>query len=264
MAEKREQSREELEEHLREQLGFLKSSCEAFDQGNEAEAKRLATTLRLLLHETVRSRSLLGQLGKLDGKFFDTAHPLNMKSLTSHCGLVAISYSPGGGRYVAGLDGVGQQRLVSFKTWWNAVVFLDQQRRAISRKDLVLSVADTDGGAHVDPALDAKYHALSRGNSMGWIIRDHAGERAMAGPERASIRQIAHELLKSIIPDYERNQIHNESISISGISVTPGTPGGGVEVAHSSKVRRNAPCPCGSGVKFKRCHGKPVGIGNNT
>ena len=23
------------------------------------------------------------------------------------------------------------------------------------------------------------------------------------------------------------------------------------------KVRRNAPCPCGSGKKYKHCHGKP-------
>ena len=25
--------------------------------------------------------------------------------------------------------------------------------------------------------------------------------------------------------------------------------------AHSSKVPRNAPCPCGSGKKYKHCHG---------
>ena len=25
----------------------------------------------------------------------------------------------------------------------------------------------------------------------------------------------------------------------------------------SPKIGRNAPCPCGSGGKYKRCHGKP-------
>jgi preprotein translocase subunit SecA len=25
---------------------------------------------------------------------------------------------------------------------------------------------------------------------------------------------------------------------------------------HSPKVGRNAPCPCGSGKKYKQCHGK--------
>jgi preprotein translocase subunit SecA len=35
--------------------------------------------------------------------------------------------------------------------------------------------------------------------------------------------------------------------------------GGGVAVqqAVSEKVPRNAPCPCGSGKKFKHCHGRP-------
>lgn len=27
-----------------------------------------------------------------------------------------------------------------------------------------------------------------------------------------------------------------------------------VSIANSGKVRRNGPCPCGSGVKFKKCH----------
>ena len=33
-------------------------------------------------------------------------------------------------------------------------------------------------------------------------------------------------------------------------------PGGQVRAA---KVGRNAPCPCGSGKKFKKCCGSPVG-----
>jgi preprotein translocase subunit SecA len=28
------------------------------------------------------------------------------------------------------------------------------------------------------------------------------------------------------------------------------------ELAQSGKVQRNAPCPCGSGKKYKHCHGK--------
>jgi len=30
-----------------------------------------------------------------------------------------------------------------------------------------------------------------------------------------------------------------------------------VQQAKSDKVPRNAPCPCGSGKKFKHCHGRP-------
>jgi preprotein translocase subunit SecA len=30
-----------------------------------------------------------------------------------------------------------------------------------------------------------------------------------------------------------------------------------VQQAKSEKIRRNAPCPCGSGKKYKLCHGAP-------
>jgi preprotein translocase subunit SecA len=28
-----------------------------------------------------------------------------------------------------------------------------------------------------------------------------------------------------------------------------------METVHSDKIPRNAPCPCGSGKKYKKCHG---------
>jgi hypothetical protein len=28
------------------------------------------------------------------------------------------------------------------------------------------------------------------------------------------------------------------------------------EPAHSEKISRNSPCPCGSGNKYKKCHGR--------
>jgi preprotein translocase subunit SecA len=37
--------------------------------------------------------------------------------------------------------------------------------------------------------------------------------------------------------------------------VEPLRTGGPVAPASSDKVGRNDPCPCGSGKKFKRCHG---------
>jgi hypothetical protein len=63
----------ELECHLAEQLQFLQVSAAAFDAGFEGEAKRLAVVLRILLHDTKSSKSLLGQLGRKGGPFFDTA-----------------------------------------------------------------------------------------------------------------------------------------------------------------------------------------------
>jgi preprotein translocase subunit SecA len=39
-----------------------------------------------------------------------------------------------------------------------------------------------------------------------------------------------------------------------GGALTPAAVPAG-EPAHSDKVPRNAPCPCGSGKKYKKCHG---------
>ncbi len=33
-----------------------------------------------------------------------------------------------------------------------------------------------------------------------------------------------------------------------------------VEQAVSDKIPRNAPCPCGSGRKYKQCHGRPGAV----
>jgi hypothetical protein len=57
---------QDFREHLIEQLGFLASSAAEYDAGTESEAKRLATTIRVLVHDTSRSRSVLTHLGVRD------------------------------------------------------------------------------------------------------------------------------------------------------------------------------------------------------
>lgn len=57
------QSRADLEEHLKAHLGFIKKSAALYDTGDTEEAKRIAVSVRVLLHDTQQSRSLLGQLG---------------------------------------------------------------------------------------------------------------------------------------------------------------------------------------------------------
>jgi hypothetical protein len=56
-------TRPELTALTGEALSFLRNSNSAFDNGFEAEAKRLAVTLHVLLHDTANSHSLLQQLG---------------------------------------------------------------------------------------------------------------------------------------------------------------------------------------------------------
>ncbi|MFP3702034.1 hypothetical protein SB758_41815, partial [Burkholderia sp. SIMBA_013] len=59
---------------LSEQLGFLKRSALAFDEGEASEAKRVAVSLRVLLHDTPASESLLKQMQLKDSiRFRDSA-----------------------------------------------------------------------------------------------------------------------------------------------------------------------------------------------
>jgi len=56
------QSNEELQQHLKDIIQALELSAYAFDNGSEGEAKRLAAAIRVLVHDTESSKSLLGQL----------------------------------------------------------------------------------------------------------------------------------------------------------------------------------------------------------
>lgn len=69
-----QQSRKDLIDHLRDQLTFLRVSGAAFDDGAEAEAKRLAVATRVLVHGSRSgSHSLLRLLGlKVRLKLIDT------------------------------------------------------------------------------------------------------------------------------------------------------------------------------------------------
>lgn len=251
---------EELRRQLDDQLLFLKSSAKAFDEGFEAEAKRLAVVLRVLMHDTRNSKSLLGQLGKKGGKFLGTAIPFDPANMLSHGGLVSIALGPPISRYVAELDNCPVHQWVDFEDWWNQPVFSDDQKRVMSRADLVGVVANQDGGAHVDPSLDATYHALSRNNAMGWMASDGTEFSPMEDPARAAIRQIAHEVLRTLDPDYRKKPSHQARAVFAGVRITVGPKSEEPvkQPLRSSKVGRNAPCPCGGGQKYKHCHGRHI------
>ena len=246
------QSEDELRAHLQEQVGFLKTSAEMFDKGNRAEAKRLAHTVRLLLHDTRTSFSLFGQLGLKNRSFLDTASPRPQTVITSYAGLVGVSFMGGSSEYVPHLGSVAGIP-VPFTQWWEAPIVIDAQQREISRRRLVLAVANKDGGAHVDPELEEIYAGVSRANTMGRMRNSGSGWEAIPGLEHASVRQIANEVLVTLEPGYQPVPIDKPGhVVISGFKVRLAPA---QESPVTRNVGRNEPCPCGSGKKYKRCHG---------
>lgn len=76
------QNGERFKERLADELAFPKTSCERFDAGDEREAIRIATVLRVLFHDTTDRKawplsvSLLSHLNAKDKvALFSTCNP---------------------------------------------------------------------------------------------------------------------------------------------------------------------------------------------
>lgn len=166
-------SKDDLKRELSEQLQLLRMSCEAFDRGVEAAGKHIALSLRVLLYLHARSRALLDQLGYRSSKFISSGIPLNPRNLATESTLLSMMLSPKGIKWlplIAVGGGPNPSRYLPFSDWWLEPILKDGQGRKFTRLDLVQHVANTDGGAHVDPDLDEAYMDLSRKNSLGWVF----------------------------------------------------------------------------------------------
>lgn len=208
MEKKVPQSEEELLGKLKEQITLLRISADGYDGGVEVEAINLAVRLRVLLHDSNRSKSLLGQLGRKQIHFYDTANDYYADNQVGHWGLTVIRLSTqDGASHIAPLGDVQQSRKLPFTEWWEGkVVVADEHHNTYTRRDLVCHVANTDGGAHVDPELDTAYANLSRKGTFGLKVRRNGIEEDFQN--RAvlpSIRQIVHEVLMTLqeeFPDF--------------------------------------------------------------
>lgn len=200
---KYEHTKLELQKHLTEQLGSLQRLALLFDEGYHAEATRMATILRVLLHSK-KYPSLMKQLGLTNTLFLDTAHQYRTNNMFTHHGLVAVRFRGNEISYIPLLDGSRNIQKIPFDVWWSATIFSDGQKRILSRADVVLTAADQNGGAHVDRSIREDYAELRYRNSLG--ILTHNNVPPSGDPVYASIRQISHEVLKTFVKEYHRTR----------------------------------------------------------
>ena len=136
------QTDEEFKSHFREQIEFLIRLASAYDGGFESEAKRMAVVLRVLLHDTNSSKSLLKHLEKKDILFYDTSSDLVPGNILPEATLIItqIRTGPGGGgSYVAPLDesfavSLRGDRKLCFEDWWNKKVVKDSEKSCNDEK----------------------------------------------------------------------------------------------------------------------------------
>jgi len=175
-------------ENLKQQLQFIANSCEGYDRGKTIEAIRISTPLRVLFH-TKRSPSLLKHLGTEQVPILSTcpirqsiSEGLAFDGLTCICG-----------------EGI-QPKLGPNKTdleipafdWWQQHVLSLGDGHILSRKDIVLTTVNKNGGAHVDDRLPQYYEKLVDGL---WISSTEGGP--LINHQFPCLRQMGYEVLHS-------------------------------------------------------------------
>lgn len=252
---------------LNRQLKILKHHVVSFSDEPDI-ALDIATKIRVLCHDTKRQKSLLAQTGKKESiRLLNTYFHKSAEHIKApFCGLVYVELNFNGARFIPKLnqnpEGV-EEKFVEFDEWWNTVILSDYLGNKLTRKDLVLEMADTDGGAHVDQKLRENYHFISRQHSLTWKF--HLNKKSgipVVGVELASVCQIGHELISSLPNDYEALEI--KSKGMIGEFSMQGNIGMNMfgkplpfrmEMSKKSPKgkERNTPCLCGSGKKAKQC-----------
>lgn len=144
---------------LRDQYGRLKDAVAGFYEGKEVQALNIAVTLRVLLHETGNSCSLLSRLNRNYWELDIRDKPLDRRAV--FVVPVRLEITGDGTRRMVRPNFVSPAyQLVPLSRWWN-----DEYRSLgavrLSKKTIVLNVANKDGGAHVDSIIPDSHAMLS-------------------------------------------------------------------------------------------------------
>ena len=192
-------------------LELIKVLCECYDkEQKDIIALSISTAIRVLIHDTNSSISLLKHLDKKNIKFISTNH--KTKNKVVHLGLVR--------RINVGVkNGVGGEAkywplcneeifpmpkceaYIEFKEWWEEEEIFVSSESVLTRKDLVLSMANKDGGAHFDTKVQKKYDDFRYSWSGGSTLKGIQSGISRGYdniPIYPAIRQIGYELLKTL------------------------------------------------------------------
>ena len=159
----------------------------------------MATTIRVLVHQTKSSTSLLKHLNLTTIDLLSTCEGATDRAIM-YMGMGRVQVGGDGThKYFPPLGDARVQSMVPVTKWWDQVVFVDGATR-LTRKKIVLSAANQDGGAHVDESLNADYQALVTDGFAGTVFHTIGGQTAaqpLIGAHFVALRQMAYEVLNS-------------------------------------------------------------------
>jgi hypothetical protein len=182
-------SNDRFRKKLREQLTFIETSCTVYDAGNRSEAVRIGTSLRVLLHDTSTSTSLLTHLGAKQVQMLSTC-PVNVTGPSGHPPMAFDGLAAFSARGILPKLGMSSTKIeLSANEWWEQVVFIAGD--GVTRKIIALAAANKDGGAHVDSDLPQEYERLVEG------VWARFGGGQIADHHLLYLRQMGYEVLNS-------------------------------------------------------------------
>jgi hypothetical protein len=192
---------QDFKAQLIRQLSFMARSCESYDAGFQDEAIRVATSLRVLIHDTKRQKSLLSLLKARGIKLATSVEPRDTgRSAILHT-MCTFTFTAGQG--VSWGPGLNRDRIkteMPLEDWWHQTIYIYGSVR-LTRCSLILGAADKDGGAHVDPAVTVEYESLINEGGKGFFSVKYGSGAEQSIPignaHLIYIRQIGFEVLNS-------------------------------------------------------------------
>lgn len=229
-------------QQLNEQASFLVDSAHNYDRGNFAQAKMMSAIIRTLVKDPEFPRknnktvSLLKQLGRKDSmKFFNTGfEAIDPKININLVGLVTVPSKPPSlpgnvdNIYLPVLDKSNQidVKWLDFSDWWESNIIVYQSENLdikITRKSIVLTMAEQDGGTHVDSVENVEINYLNLATatqSLFTNVDKNGYESPIINLHFALVRQIAHELIICISKEFNLGLEYSptNSINLRGVS----------------------------------------------
>lgn len=232
-----EKNHQDFLDDLDEQVELIRDYCKFLDQGKMHFSKPLATAIRVLVHQTNSSTSLLKHLNVLDSMSFLST---SKKYETEDDIIILVTLITAAEKvkikrdkiikketiYVPNLNkNNNKTRWLGYEDWYkNESILISNEitdeglvplytaksdRLIASRMSIVTFFSNKDGGAHIDRKSEKALYRLSK-NISSFDYRNtkplntyKRGDRHVPGdpikyPLQAALRQIAHELLLSV------------------------------------------------------------------
>lgn len=245
-----EKSHQDFLDDLNEQVQLISDYCTFLDQGKIHYSKPLATAIRVLVHQTGSSTSLLKHLDVLENmNFLSTSKKYEtddeiifLMTLITAAEKVKIKRNKIVKRefiFVPNLNSnIHKPSRLNYKDWYeNEKVLIsneihddglihlytpESERLIASRKSVINFFANKDGGAHVDIKSEKSLYRLSKNmSSFDYVDKKplntyKPGDRHVPGEPikyslQATLRQIAHELLLSLDERFNLDLNYNPS-----------------------------------------------------